>query len=134
MQSIIWDWSSKYDERLDQIWMCLNIRDSNNNDDIGFHNVWWGWRRCGGLGCGKTVSGAEEYFCQFETFLFFLLEPSPIIGNPCQQLTYWLADSCLVDLFDVTLACENAYSKLVDVVAVADVGDEDHVDNSLLQI
>jgi len=34
----------------------------------------------------------------------------------------------------VTLACENAYSKLVDVVAVADVGDEDHVDNRLLQI
>jgi len=37
-------------------------------------------------------------------------------------------------LFDVTLACESAYSKLVDVVAVADVGDEDHVENSLLQI
>ena len=67
-------------------------------------------------------------------FSVFLLEPSPIISNPCQQLTYWLADSCLVDLFDVTLACESAYSKLVDVVAVADVGDEDHVENSLLQI
>ena len=35
---------------------------------------------------------------------------------------------------DVTLAGEDAYSKLVEVVTVADVGDEDHVDNSLLQI
>ena len=34
----------------------------------------------------------------------------------------------------MTLACEDAYSKLVDVVTVDDVDDEDHVDNSLLQI
>ena len=34
----------------------------------------------------------------------------------------------------MTLACEDACSKLVDVVTVADVGDEDRVDNSLLQI
>ena len=34
----------------------------------------------------------------------------------------------------MTLACENANSKLVDVVTVADVADEDHVENSLLQI
>ena len=30
--------------------------------------------------------------------------------------------------------CEDAYSKLVEVVTVADVSDEDHVGNSLLQI
>ena len=42
-----------------------------------------------------------------------------------------LTDSRLVD---VTLACEDADSKLVDVVTVADVDDEDHVGNSLLQI
>ena len=42
--------------------------------------------------------------------------------------------SCLVDLIDVTLACEDANSKLVDIVTVADVDDEDHVGNSLLQI
>ena len=35
---------------------------------------------------------------------------------------------------DVTLACQNAYSKLVEVVTVADVSDEDRVGNSLLQI
>ena len=34
---------------------------------------------------------------------------------------------------DVTLACEDAYSKFVEVVTVA-VGDEDRVGNSLLQI
>ena len=34
----------------------------------------------------------------------------------------------------MTLACEDAYSKLVEVVTVADVCDEDRVGNSLLQI
>ena len=34
----------------------------------------------------------------------------------------------------MTLACEDAYSKLVEVVNVADVDDEDRVGNSMLQI
>ena len=34
----------------------------------------------------------------------------------------------------MTLACEDANSKLVEVVTVADVDDEDRVDNILLQI
>ena len=34
----------------------------------------------------------------------------------------------------MTLACKDANSKLVEVVTVADVDDEDHVGNSLLQI
>ena len=34
----------------------------------------------------------------------------------------------------MTLACEDAYSKLVEVVTVADVDDENRVGNSLLQI
>ena len=34
----------------------------------------------------------------------------------------------------MTLALEDANSKLVEVVTVADVDDEDHVGNSLLQI
>ena len=46
------------------------------------------------------------------------------------SLTDWLPNSCLVDLIDVTLACEYANSNLVDVVTVADVDDEDHVNNS----
>ena len=38
-----------------------------------------------------------------------------------------------VDLIDVTLTCENANSKLVEVVTVADVDDDKRVGNSLLQ-
>ena len=40
--------------------------------------------------------------------------------------------SHLVVLIDVTLACEDANLKLVEVVTVADVDAEDHVGNSLL--
>ena len=35
------------------------------------------------------------------------------------SLTHSLPNSCLVDLIDVTLACQDAYSKLVEVVSVA---------------
>ena len=42
--------------------------------------------------------------------------------------------SCLVDLIDVTLACEDDNTKLVDIVTAAGVDDEDHVGNSLLQV
>ena len=45
-----------------------------------------------------------------------------------------LTNSCLVDLIDVTLACEGANSKLVDVVTVAEVVAEKRVDDSLVQI
>ena len=34
----------------------------------------------------------------------------------------------------MTLACKDVNSKLVEVVTLADVSDEDRVDNSLLQI
>ena len=34
----------------------------------------------------------------------------------------------------MALACEDANSKLVEVVSVADVDAEDHIGNSLLQI
>ena len=49
-------------------------------------------------------------------------------------MTDSVTNSCLVDLIDVTLECEDANSKLVEVVTVADVDDEDHVSKSLLQI
>ena len=55
-------------------------------------------------------------------FVFLLSDPSPIIGNACQwltdSLTHWLTHSCLVNLIDVTMACEDAYSKLVEVVVI----------------
>ena len=43
----------------------------------------------------------------------------------------WTRNS-LVNLIDVTLRCEDANSKLVEVVTVADVDAEDHVGYSLL--
>ena len=52
----------------------------------------------------------------------------------CLSLTHSLPNSCLVNLIHVTLACEDAHSKLVEVVIVADVSDEDRVGNTLLQI
>ena len=45
-----------------------------------------------------------------------------------------LPNSRLVNLIDVTLACEDAYSKLVEVVTVVEVDYEKRVDNSLVQI
>ena len=64
---------------------------------------------------------------------FVLIRPDSDHQQPL-LLTESVTDSCLVDLIDVTLACYVAYSKLVDVVTVDDVDDEDHVGNSLLQI
>ena len=49
-------------------------------------------------------------------------------------MTHGLTHSRLVDFIDVTLACEDADSKLVEVVTVAHVDAEDHVGNSLSQI
>ena len=40
----------------------------------------------------------------------------------------------IVDLVDVPLECEDANSKLVEVVTVANVDDGDSVGNSLFQI
>ena len=50
------------------------------------------------------------------------------------SVTHSLTDSRLVDLTDVTLAFEDANSKLIEVITVADVDDEDRVGNSLLHI
>ena len=50
------------------------------------------------------------------------------------SLTHSLPNCCLVNLIDVTLACEDGNSKLVEDVTVANIDDEDRVGNSLLQI
>ena len=57
---------------------------------------------------------------------------SPHASNLCLDLS--LIHSRLVNLIVVTLACEDANSKLVEVVPVGDVDDEDLVGSSLLQI
>ena len=57
---------------------------------------------------------------------------STLISN---ALTNPLTSSCLVNLIDVTLACEDANSKLVEAVTVANVDSEKKiVDDSLVQI
>ena len=50
------------------------------------------------------------------------------------SLTNTLTHSRLADLIDVTLACENANSKLVEVVTAGNVDDEDRVGKRVLQI
>ena len=57
-----------------------------------------------------------------------------VTNSLTDSLTHSLTHSRLVNLIDVTLACEDANSKLVEVVTVADIDSEDHVGNSLLQI
>ena len=47
------------------------------------------------------------------------------------SLTHSLTDCRLVNLIDVTLACEDANSKLVEVVTVADVDAQKCVDDNL---
>ena len=50
------------------------------------------------------------------------------------SLSSSLTNSCLVNLIDLTLACEDDNSKLVEVVSVAHVDHEKRVGNSLVQI
>ena len=50
------------------------------------------------------------------------------------SLTNSLTHCRLVNLIDVTPTCEDAYSKLVEVVIDAGVDDQDRVGNSLMQI
>ena len=49
-------------------------------------------------------------------------------------MTPSLPNCRLVNLIDVTLACEDGNLKLVEVVTVVEVDDEKRVDNSLVQI
>ena len=63
---------------------------------------------------------------------------SGLVNQTSNWLTHWLTDSlthsCLVVLIDVTMACEDANSKLVKVVTFTHVDDEKRADNSLVQI
>ena len=57
--------------------------------------------------------------------------PFPFLMAPMKKYIR-LTHSCLVNLIDVTLACEDANSKLVEVVTIANVDHEDRVGNSLM--
>ena len=49
-------------------------------------------------------------------------------------VTHPLTDCCLVKLINVTLVCEDANSKIVEVFTVVDVDDEKRCDYSFMQI
>ena len=55
-------------------------------------------------------------------------------GGAREKCLWTVWGRATANLNDVTLACEDANSKLVEVVTVPDVDSEDHVGNSLLQI
>ena len=61
----------------------------------------------------------------------FLPDSDHALATLVTALTNSLTHSCLVDLIDVALACEDVNSKLVEVVTVAHFDAEDHVGNSL---
>ena len=68
---------------------------------------------------------------QFEVMIYRTRSLAMLVTHSLHWLTNRLR---LVNLIDVTLACEDAYSKLVEVVTIANVDDENRVGNSLLQI
>ena len=77
------------------------------------------------------------YLCYFVfEFLFLYFYRTRVRSLAMLVMTHSLTDSLthcrLVNLIDVTLACEDANSKLVEVVTVADVSDEDCVGNNLI--
>jgi len=76
----------------------------------------------------------SKYGRMLEMHCFYRTRVRSLFTHVSNWLTDWLTHSCSVNLIDVTLACEDANSKLFDVVTVADVDDEDRVGNSLLQI
>ena len=67
-------------------------------------------------------------------YLIFIGPESDHWQYACHSLTDSLTHCRLVNLIDVTLACEDGNSKLVEVVTVVEVDDEKRVDNSLVQI
>ena len=91
------------------------------------------------MGCNETSCWASySAYLMFVIWnhhsLFYRTRVRSLAMLVRDSLTDWLTDCRLVSLIDVTLACENAYSKLVEVVTVADISDEDRVGNILLQI
>ena len=76
------------------------------------------------------------HHCLFYLMLTIFIGPESdhwLCLSLTHSLTNSLTNSCLVNLIDVTLACEDANSKLVEVVNVADVDDEVRDSNSLLR-
>ena len=62
--------------------------------------------------------GTKESQCFYQTRVWWL---ATLVRDP---LTHSLTNCCLVDFIDVTLACEDANSKLSEVVTVAEIDTE----------
>ena len=85
------------------------------------------------LACAKTNIYPNPRLTLYRYLIYYYRTRVRSLGMLVTNwLTNWLTDSCLVNLIDVTLVCEDAYSKLVEIVTVAGV--KDRVGNSLLQI
>ena len=79
----------------------------------------------------KSNNDDDEKVKKYKFSFAFLAAFAHIFIGPesdhwlCLSLTDWLTDwlthSCLVNLIDVTLVCEDANSKLVEVVTIAAV-------------
>ena len=77
-------------------------------------------------GCGQShLLAAGGHIVHLNTrlrFIIYLLFIGPESDHwQCLSLTDSLTHSCLVNLIDVTLVCEDANSKLVEVVTIAAV-------------
>ena len=70
----------------------------------------------------------------FQLLVFYRTRVRSLGMLVTNSLTHSLTDCRLVNLIDVTPACEDGNSKLVEVVTVVDVDAEDNVGNSLIQI
>ena len=79
----------------------------------------------------ETIATNADFYRTRVRSLFTLVTNS-LTDSLTSSLTDSLTNSCLVNLMYVTLRCEDANLKLVEVVTVADVDAEDYVGNSLL--
>ena len=81
------------------------------------------------LKIGQILNAENLNFCNFHQ-----TQVRSLFTLVTKSLTNQLTDSRVVNLIDVTLACEDANSMLVEVVTVADVDAKKRVDDSLVQI
>ena len=124
----------KYNE-CQQCLLCLGSCD----------RLWLAWACRGGkavqfgcflsLGAGNArmvVTVRHSIFSHFRSYMIsFVHFYRTRVRSLFTLVTDSLTNSCLANLIDVTLACEDTNTKLVDVVTVTD---EDPVGNNLLQI
>ena len=106
----------------------MKVSETFTNSDITTSNRIIGQGRFYRFRSISLISGDIFRFYRTRVRSLGMLVTNSLTDSLTDSLTY----CCLVNLIDVALACEDANSKLVEVVTVADVDAEDHVGNSLL--